>query len=457
MSAPFQTGMRGVYMSAPYYVICGSVYISSMYPIMLRIISDFPFQLVALTLAMCLGMKPRRYCGWRKALALIPLLLLYDAIAYRLVPPDARLRFLERPALLLPVAYLVVCVLFWYRCRWTEAAFCVIAAAISQNMIYNLDWMFQTVVRSYMYRTISVSFSMLVVMVLFVVFVLNRRFMADKTAAVNKVKLCVCSCTVLSMTAFFSPRLVGSADRMYVYLCYVLMDALALMFQFGMLYESNLEQRNAMMRQLLHLEQERHTMTKEMIEGINRRCHDLKHQIGLLKRMEPGKERDAYIRDMEEAVMIYGSCIRTGSETLDLILMEKMFLCRDRGIQLSCVSDGGGLDFIDPVDMYTLFGNALDNALESVVKAPVPRRIISLRIGRRGDFVSVHLENYMEESGTLRMAGGIPVTTKANPEYHGYGMMSMKHIVKRYGGELTLTVGEHLFCVDIVFPGRGRH
>lgn len=418
----------------------------------IRILCSFPVQLVVLTFLVCTGLEKRPHIVLRKLVTVVPLLVVYDFIAYWLAPQMEGLAQLERPALLLPVVYLVGCTMVWYRCKWEEGAFCVIAAAIAQNIVYNLYWLVQSQLdfSNESLLALEVSLVLLAAMSAFVYLVLNRRLMVDKRVSINKIKLCICSCTVLSMTAFFSPRLVNVSDRQYVYLCYVLMDALALMFQFGMLYEGGLEQKNAIMEQLLYAEQKKHAMTKENIEIINRKCHDLKHQIGELKRMGPGKARDAYIKEIEDAVMIYGSSIQTGCETLNLILMEKMLLCQDKGIQLSCVSDGGNLDFMNPVDMYTLFGNALDNALESVVKVPAEYRIISLKIAQRGGMVSIHLENYTEE--VPRMVNEVPVTTKKDPQYHGYGVMSMKHIVKKYKGDLSITVKNHMFCLDILFP-----
>lgn len=418
----------------------------------IRILCSFPVQLVVLTFLVCTGLEKRSHIVLRKLVTVVPLLVVYDFIAYWLAPQMEGLAQLERPALLLPVVYLVGGTMVWYRCKWEEGAFCVIAAAIAQNIVYNVYWLMQSQLNfsNDSLLALEVSLVLLAAMSAFVYLVLNRRLMVDKRVSINKIKLCICSCTVLSMTAFFSPRLVNVSDRQYVYLCYVLMDALALMFQFGMLYEGGLEQKNAIMEQLLHAEQKKHAMTKENIEIINRKCHDLKHQIGELKRMGPGEARDAYIKEIEDAVMIYGSSIQTGCETLNLILMEKLLLCQDKGIQLSCVSDGGNLDFMNPVDMYTLFGNALDNALESVVKVPAEYRIISLKIAQRGGMVSIHLENYTQEMP--RMVNEVPVTTKKDPQYHGYGVMSMRHIVRKYKGDLSITVKNHMFCLDILFP-----
>lgn len=218
---------------------------------------SFPVQLSFLTLLVCSGMEPRPHCTWRKVGTIVPLLAVYDLVVWKLAPHTPGLQVLERPALLLPVFYLVICVRVWYRCKWEEGAFCVIAAAIAQNIVYNLYWLVKSQLRfsSGSLTSLLVTIGWMAVIAAFTYLVLNRRLMVDKRVSINKVKLCICSFTVLSTTAFFSPRLMGVAGQLYVYLCYVLMDILALMFQFGMLYEGGLEQKNAIMEQLLYAEQ----------------------------------------------------------------------------------------------------------------------------------------------------------------------------------------------------------
>ena len=67
-------------------------------------------------------------------------------------------------------------------------------------------------------------------------------------------------------------------------------------------------------------------------------------------------------------MQIYSAIVRTGNEILDTILTEKSLICENSGIHISCVADGSLLAFMNPVDLYTLFGNALDNAIEAVRK-----------------------------------------------------------------------------------------
>ena len=51
---------------------------------------------------------------------------------------------------------------------------------------------------------------------------------------------------------------------------------------------------------------------------INIKCHDLKHQIGMLENMDSSERKEA-IKELQRAVIIYDSIIKTGNDTLDLI------------------------------------------------------------------------------------------------------------------------------------------
>ena len=50
------------------------------------------------------------------------------------------------------------------------------------------------------------------------------------------------------------------------------------------------------------------------------------------------------------------------------------------------------------------------------------------------------------------MKNGLPVTTKEDKSVHGYGMLSMKMLAEKYGGELFVSVEGDMFDLDIIFP-----
>ena len=198
---------------------------------------------------------------------------------------------------------------------------------------------------------------------------------------------------------------------------------------------------------LYRQEQRHYETTQSNIDLINRKCHDLKYQIRAIA--ESGKVGERVIGDIERAISVYDSTVNTGNKTLDVLLTEKSLLCRDNDISFTCVADGSKLDFINEVDLFTLFGNALDNALEAVMRVDKPRRIVGLTIKSEGGLVSVTLSNYFD--GNIDLSGGLPKTTKEDAALHGYGVRSIKDIVEKYGGDMYISTKGGIFSLNILF------
>ena len=136
---------------------------------------------------------------------------------------------------------------------------------------------------------------------------------------------------------------------------------------------------------------------------------------------------------------------------VNTIISEKTLICGRRDIRLSCIVDASHLDFMSTLDIYALLGNALDNAIENVSKyQDTDKRIISLTIRAVGDFLSIQINNYCEEK--VAFADGLPITTKRNKDYHGFGMKSMRHIAKKYGGSMATSIADNMFTLQILLP-----
>ena len=201
---------------------------------------------------------------------------------------------------------------------------------------------------------------------------------------------------------------------------------------------------------LWHQQKGQYQLSKETIELINHKCHDLKHQVQAIRAVKDEKERETYLEKIEKSVQIYSAIVRTGNEILDTILTEKSLICENSGIHINCVADGSLLAFMNPVDLYTLFGNALDNAIEAVRKLESKeKRVIDIMLYERQSFLMLQIVNPM--CGEVKFEDGLPLTTKAKNGYHGYGMKSMLHTIQKYEGHLTTEVKNGCFYSTLCF------
>ena len=225
---------------------------------------------------------------------------------------------------------------------------------------------------------------------------------------------------------------------------------LVLVVQYSIFRISTLNREKEIVKQLLYERQKQYNLSRENIEMINHKCHDLKHQIQALKEAK-SEELDRYIDEVEDSIMIYDTVLKTENEVLNTILSEKSLYCEKHSIRLSCIVDASQLDFMSTLDIYALLGNALDNAIECVIKhQETEKRVISLTISANESFLCIQTNNYFE--GDMLINDGIPVTTKRNKGYHGFGMKSMKHVAEKYGGTLYTSLDNGIFMLQIVIP-----
>ena len=227
----------------------------------------------------------------------------------------------------------------------------------------------------------------------------------------------------------------------------IVISASLLLVQYGMLRQNQTEKRLQMVSMLWEQAREQYRISKENIEAINIKCHDLKHQLLAIK--DKTDERE-YAR-MMELVDSYGSQIETGSEVLDVVFQEKNFQCRKLGIQFTCIIDGAALNFMDTIDLYVLFGNLIDNCIEAVSALPETEvKNVQVTVRRERGFVIVTTENGY--AGELQWADGRLRTSKGDEQNHGFGLLSIEKIIHKYGGRYSIQTDEQIFTMNIVFP-----
>ena len=211
------------------------------------------------------------------------------------------------------------------------------------------------------------------------------------------------------------------------------------------------QQELSLQQQLWKQQRAQYELSRKNIEVINRKCHDLKHQVSALRSVIPEREKENYLDEIERSIQIYDSTIETGSEVLDTVLTEKSLYCEQHQITMTCVADGSKLGFLDGVDVYTIFCNALDNAIESVSRVSDPeKRLIAVSVWSRSDLLLIQFENYFE--GSLTFEDGLPVTSKEDQDYHGFGIKSIQYAVEKYDGCMSVCPEGRLFLLRISIP-----
>ena len=256
----------------------------------------------------------------------------------------------------------------------------------------------------------------------------------------------------ISIFSFVLKIYVKSISNIF-YLLVVIISLFYCIVMYSLYYAALREGQNdiemLVLKQLWNEDQKHYQMQKENVDMINIKCHDLRHQIEDFRLK--GDFTDKMIKDLEHSIQIYDSVFKTKNETLDVILSSVSLRCQKYGIELTAMADGSLLNHMEDVDIYSLFGNLLDNALEYEQSVPEEMRFISLTIKQENNKIHVHVENYYQ--GELKQVSLDSLsTTKEDKAEHGYGLKSIQRIVSKYNGKSDIIIADDMFQFDIFLP-----
>jgi hypothetical protein len=251
----------------------------------------------------------------------------------------------------------------------------------------------------------------------------------------------ICICVVLNRFTRYFGEFGNISVSIYTIACCLL----GLTIQFILYKMVDLRHENDTIRLLWQEDRKQFEISKKTIDLINIKTHDLKHKLATLKGQLPQEELDS----IRETVRIYDCSIKTGNEALDVLLTENSMRCSEAGIRLTYMGNGADFGFMNVMDVYSLFGNAISNAVEAVQELDDPeKRVIDIVSERVGDMINITITNYF--SGSRVFEDGLPVTGKREDEgYHGFGMKSMRLITEKYGGKITAQAENQVFSLNI--------
>ena len=234
----------------------------------------------------------------------------------------------------------------------------------------------------------------------------------------------------------------------YINIMSLTLSFMGIVLECGIAANKNSEQELAVIERILQEERERYKAEKENFDLLSMRCHDLRHRLADGETELSGTA----LSELKENIAVLDAGVDTGNDALNIVLYKKTMQCMRENIGLSCLVNGKKLNFIPKHELYSLFGNALDNAIAAVRELPPEKRVISVTDTGKDGFVNIQIENYF--SGDVHFVDSLPQTC-GDPRFHGFGVKSMRYIVEKYGGMLRVYTKGDVFIVEMLFPDIG--
>ena len=233
----------------------------------------------------------------------------------------------------------------------------------------------------------------------------------------------IIACIALLISAFFLLRK----------LFYHLVDKRIARFQSDLISKQNVEIQN---------------MYRQMQEWR----HDYRNHIQNMKNRLDGDqgELEQYLDEHADDLTQTDTSIQTGNVMADAVLNSKLSVAEQKSIQLNVKAHiPKGIEMTD-VEMCSVLGNLLDNAIEACEKLPCDKRFLRVYIDKfKGQFY-LSVQN---SSPSIQRDKGIFRTTKAGT--HGFGLFRIDRIAKKYGGYVNRQYEEGVFATELLLPLSG--
>ena len=335
---------------------------------------------------------------------------------------------------------------------WNEAIYCVTCSYLTEHVAYCVRILVHTVTGT----SIAEGGTILYVAIHVATYIICyhffiKRMIRDQHYEASLVQSLWLMLSVLFLVLFMSV-VAAVLNFQWIHAIYAIFCFIFVLYsQLNQVKQLTLQTEISMKEQIWMKHNAQFELSKENIDIINRKCHDLKHQGAALRKIN-NQERQAEIIDsIENSIMIYDSNLDTGNEILDTVLTEKSLICNEKHIALTCVTDVKLLDFMDTIDLYTLFGNALDNAIEGVTKIEDEQsRHISILVHEKIGLIFIQFENPFV--GTIGRKENKIISSKPKDGYHGYGIQSIINVAEKYDGFVTIETENQIFLLRITIP-----
>lgn len=190
--------------------------------------------------------------------------------------------------------------------------------------------------------------------------------------------------------------------------------------------------------------------TRKQYEEIRRIRHDVKQNFAVISALQKeGKYSEAieYANKCTDNLSKMEVLIDVGNDFVNAILNAKISLAKEKNIEVICSASKNIAD-IEDVDLCSLLGNMIDNAIDACEKCDESNRLIEINI------VSDEYRLLVTVSNTIAapvLEGGLK-TSKPNPEMHGCGIKMIKSIAKKYNGKVDFYEEDNLFeCQVLIY------
>lgn len=170
--------------------------------------------------------------------------------------------------------------------------------------------------------------------------------------------------------------------------------------------------------------------------------HDITKHLNSLKMLSMNNNADIvdYIDNIKNDFDIMNPIDYSNNALLNLITNRYYQICKKENISFEINIQNTQLDFMSEPDITSLFDNLIANATEAAKQSENKFIIFSIDI-RNSNFLVISVLNSSDKK-PLQVNENI-ISSKKDSEMHGIGIKSIKRVVKKYDGIITMTYNDN--------------
>lgn len=207
---------------------------------------------------------------------------------------------------------------------------------------------------------------------------------------------------------------------------------------------------NEILSMQLHHNETAYEKANEIYEKARTLNHDLKaYMVSVLGYMENGDYNQAYQKlvDVTHAELTTEMVYFRTSREINAVLNEKLTRANTEAVVLD-LRIGGSVGESQKMKVAVMLSNLLDNAIEA--EKNLKEKKIILEMFETKGMYCINVMNLIEQS-VLKNNPELQ-TTKNDTRMHGFGVKSVKRMVRELDGTIVTEESDGMFGIHIVFP-----
>ncbi|MBA4687354.1 MAG: GHKL domain-containing protein [Candidatus Galacturonibacter soehngenii] len=177
--------------------------------------------------------------------------------------------------------------------------------------------------------------------------------------------------------------------------------------------------------------------------------HDVNKHLKMIENMYRAKEDEiavTYTKEIAHMLLPLTLEEYTNNPILNVLLNDKKKIANYRNIRFELEVGSADFSFMEPVEVTTIFGNLLDNAIEACDMI-TGDRYIKMKLDTYNEFIAINISNSTMPIEKWHL--GKPVSKKG--KNHGIGLVNVENVIKKYNGSMLLEERNKKFSCKIIF------